>query len=287
MIRLDDTEPDTPEWNDWREECSKHQDELNRMMARLQHGADEPKPKIQQRIYAKLKEQHFAAEQAPFWGKCAYCEQHIRSSQFGDIDHFRPKGRVTEVGTGTPIKTRDGLEDHPGYYWLAYDWRNLLFACVLCNRPTKRTKSGHRIGKRDHFPLMDESKRAEAPGDERDETPLLINPLIEDPEDHLATTPQGVLYAVDESPRGQACIDLLGLNERGLCEERARVYRDTWDLFFLYFSAVKERHQAMIVERRAQLENRRLGFDRHAIAARQAIRDFKKLLVDQSKDFPC
>lgn len=52
--------------------------------------------------------------------KCCYCEVNIRPISTPHIEHFRPKGRVT------------GL-DGPGYYWLGYEWTNLLLACPACN----------------------------------------------------------------------------------------------------------------------------------------------------------
>ena len=58
-----------------------------------------------------------------FNGKCAYCESKITSIYNGDIEHFRPKGEIKEA---TPTK--------PGYYWLAAEWENLLFACPFCNQ---------------------------------------------------------------------------------------------------------------------------------------------------------
>jgi len=44
-----------------------------------------------------------------YHGKCAFCEQKI---EFPQVEHFRPKNI---------------------YYWLAYSWDNLLFACLGCN----------------------------------------------------------------------------------------------------------------------------------------------------------
>ena len=87
-----------------------------------------------------------------FHGKCAYCESHIGAADW-DVDHFRPKGRVTERA------------DHPGYYWLTYEWENLYPSCNNCNqhrrgRPlwadSTRQPSG---GKADQFPLLYEGCR--------------------------------------------------------------------------------------------------------------------------------
>jgi hypothetical protein len=78
--------------------------------------------------------------------KCAYCEKPEEQSKYRPAEHYRPKAR---------------------YWWLAWTWENLLFACTDCN-------SDH---KKDQFPLIDEARRLVAedppPGGEQ---PLLIDP---------------------------------------------------------------------------------------------------------------
>lgn len=89
-----------------------------------------------------------------FHGKCAYCESKITAIYNGDIEHFRPKGKIKEA---TPKK--------PGYFWLASDWDNLLFACPFCNQTnTHKFNNGGIIkeavlGKLDQFPLLSEASR--------------------------------------------------------------------------------------------------------------------------------
>lgn len=51
--------------------------------------------------------------------KCAYCE---KMCYYPRVEHFRPKGRV--IGN-QPLKN--------GYYWLCYEWTNLLPSCHECN----------------------------------------------------------------------------------------------------------------------------------------------------------
>src|SRR5262249_38675962 len=71
-----------------------------------------------------------------FNGKCAYCESKFTVSQPGDVEHFRPKGRVVDDNF-KPIRVQHptkGEIEHPGYYWLAYEWKNLLPSCADCNR---------------------------------------------------------------------------------------------------------------------------------------------------------
>jgi hypothetical protein len=61
--------------------------------------------------------------------KCAFCEAKPLHVSDGDVEHFRPKGGVRQADT-------DPLQQ-PGYYWLAYDWANLMFSCERCNRRHK------------------------------------------------------------------------------------------------------------------------------------------------------
>ncbi|HSC54471.1 MAG TPA: hypothetical protein VLC98_12650 [Phnomibacter sp.] len=51
--------------------------------------------------------------------KCAYCE---KLCHYPRVEHFRPKGRVTG---NQPLAN--------GYYWLCYEWTNLLPSCHECN----------------------------------------------------------------------------------------------------------------------------------------------------------
>lgn len=103
-------------------------------------------------IYADKKVRKLLVKM--FHGKCAYCESKITAIYNGDIEHFRPKGEIHEA---TPKK--------PGYFWLAAEWDNLLFACPFCNQTnTHEFKNGDDIeeavfGKLDQFPLDSEGNR--------------------------------------------------------------------------------------------------------------------------------
>ncbi|MGW8185040.1 MAG: HNH endonuclease [Candidatus Moraniibacteriota bacterium] len=46
------------------------------------------------------------------FGKCMYCEEMILSSQFGDVEHIKPKSKFQD---------------------LAFNWDNLGWACSKCN----------------------------------------------------------------------------------------------------------------------------------------------------------
>ena len=132
--------------------------------------------------------------------KCCYCESYFSSTSYGDVEHFRPKG-------GYQQDAADALHK-PGYYWLAYEWANLYFACQLCNQRFKGN----------YFPLRDPAGRARSHADVLSlEQPLLLNPATEDPTPHLTFTDDAAL-ALDE--RGTCCIRVFGLDRPELIKRR-------------------------------------------------------------------
>lgn len=219
MIKIDLQEPTDAAWQQWRLTCGQKQAAHNALRAVWQPS------KVNNKLYKGQKEQVYLNKDGPFYGKCAYCEADLYSSQHGDIEHFRPKNRITD-DFGKPEKiTVGGVErEHPGYYWLAYDWKNLLPACQLCNQPNTQRSDGRLIGKRDYFPLAEGSPRALQPGEETQEQPLLIHPVWEDPTRHLKLDESGVMASI--SPRGTACIEILGLNDRDLPNKRKQKFKD-------------------------------------------------------------
>ncbi|MES1243041.1 MAG: hypothetical protein ABUT39_15610 [Acidobacteriota bacterium] len=141
-----------------------------------------------------------------FEGKCAYCEACVQDVAFGEVEHYRPKRQVEEC------------PDHPGYYWMAYDLTNLLPSCQLCNGfPAKMN----------HFPVRDRTWARRREEMER-EKPLLLNPYLQNPRDHLRFRP------LRESPErlplsqvegrteeGKTSVEVLRLNRPNLASSRA------------------------------------------------------------------
>jgi uncharacterized protein (TIGR02646 family) len=152
-----------------------------------------------------------------FGPKCAYCETQYASGNSPETEHYRPKKEI-ERGDKTRIEA--------GYYWLAASWSNLLPTCVFCNRRRKhRYEDGTRTtGKGIQFPLLDESRRATKPGEEQAEEPLLLDPTVDDPNEHLRFGQEAVVSPAPDgagtSRRGEATIDVLGLNRPGLVHDR-------------------------------------------------------------------
>jgi hypothetical protein len=104
-----------------------------------------------------------------FCHKCAYCESFYGATQPVAIEHFRPKGMITE----------EDRQIKPGYWWLAAKWENLLPSCTDCNSPRKRIYADGQYrttGKGNQFPLQYPAKRARTARSLRGERPLLLDP---------------------------------------------------------------------------------------------------------------
>ncbi len=156
--------------------------------------------------------------------KCAYCEQSVTGTSYGDVEHVRPKAGIQEL---TPDRSRWGVEQEGGevkgrrprevsnwgYHWLAYSWDNYVFACQKCNQPWKKNL----------FPIA-EGPRLLPPAASRKETPLLLHPFEgPDPTKHLRFDEQGQISARDGSPYGEATIRTCGLDREHLRGRREAV----------------------------------------------------------------
>ncbi|MFT7035372.1 MAG: hypothetical protein ACJA2S_003896 [Cyclobacteriaceae bacterium] len=178
--------------------------------------------------------------------KCAYCE--TKDQEF-EIEHYRPKRGV------------EGIK-HSGYYWLCYEWSNLLPACHDCNK--KRSKStkfpieGARVNApvinagiyrfNDHNLLARRLKR---------ELPLLVHPEEPDfsPEAYFKFDKSGWMSPAANSStrkyrRAKETIeniirlnrDPLFLNER---KDGLRIYeKRLLSIFLLYFKNHQEHGKA-------------------------------------------
>lgn len=215
MIKVNFVEPTTPEWIQWKKDAKEAREEA---IKKVKAGE---KPEIDAALYKKMKDIIFDA----FHGKCAYCESPIAATLTGkgDVEHFRPKGRVMdENGKPVMVELPNGKKiPHPGYYWLAYDWHNLLPACNKCNRPEKNKTDGKLIGKWDRFPV--DGFRAYQPGDEVKEKSLFIHPFFDNPEEHF-TFDEATGIIGGKTDAGKTCIEMLGLNRESLPEDRRTTY---------------------------------------------------------------
>ncbi len=179
-----------------------------------------------------------------FHNKCAYCETPVVGFP-GDAEHFRPKGRVRirsaadDLEIVTIVDEQGDKIAHPGYFWLAYHWDNLLPACETCNRG----------GKNDLFPVtrphvavkrltveeidrlihrMTESKQEKfifylEPEDlDEMEGRLLLHPYHDDPQKHIYFKADGTVSEWQGSEQGKASIQIYNLNHEKTVKARHR-----------------------------------------------------------------
>ncbi len=133
-------------------------------------------------------------------GKCAFCEQRI---EIGHVEHFRPKNI---------------------YYWLAFSWDNLLWACSGCN--THKSNIFDLDGQRITTPPAGfaDINTISATYDAT-EKPKFIHPEREDAEPLLAFQKDGLVKSDD--PRAQYTIDTCHIHRKRLNDRR----KELWDGF--------------------------------------------------------
>lgn len=166
-------------------------------------------------------------------GKCAYCESYIEKGSF-EVEHYRPKGSIAND------------DAHPGYWWLALDWTNLLPTCPPCNKGLRQhiitadmtleqveellsRPRNDLQGKAMQFPVS--HSRLTAPSkDHEAEGPLLIDPTRMDPTpelDWLWHCSYSVVQPTDTergpSALGAATIECLALNRIDLVVHRTQI----------------------------------------------------------------
>lgn len=161
-------------------------------------------------------------------GKCWYCET---KTDPGEIDHYRPKNAVHEN------------KAHPGYWWLAFEWKNWRYCCKSCNSKLAGDDTGEVEGKGTHFPLMDDEgnrifdesayKRYE---ELYSEDPLLLDPTRPLDYTHLTFTRDSLPKPATNDKdawgyrRATKSIYLYHLDRRVLKERRKDLYLKIRDL---------------------------------------------------------
>jgi hypothetical protein len=168
----------------------------------------------QSRVIDKLNDWYF--------GKCAYCERFYKL----DVEHYRPKGEIRDED--------NALLRAVGYYWLGYEWSNLLPSCISCNR------DGGKVSK---FPFLAGGNPVTAPVFDQSgnldrifciinhqtlvgELPALLNPEIDLNIETYFTfevdnDKQGIkIKGVDMNRRGEITANICKLNRQEIRRDR-------------------------------------------------------------------
>lgn len=163
-----------------------------------------------------------------FHNKCWYTEAQEAVSAY-HVDHYRPKGQVTDVGRTNP---------ECGYWWLAFRWQNYRICGQLIN-----------VKKSDVFPLVN-GRRAtlDDPGSLKLEAPSLLDPTTDDArlisfemdEDGCRAVPMPGADE-EECARVAITIEVIGLNRLDrLNQKRADIWEECRKQLASYDSATQE-----------------------------------------------
>lgn len=169
------------------------------------------KANINDNVYKKIKP---ALEEFNH-NRCMYCQCDISAGASYDVEHYRPKNEY---------QNDLQLGPHPGYYWLAYQWDNLLLSCQHCNRSNKNEDAElgiKRTGKWRQFPTKKEPITDEnliTFEQLENEEPFLLHPYFDEPELHIEPISSGMLKG--KSDRGKKTIEVLNLNRKQLVRKR-------------------------------------------------------------------
>jgi hypothetical protein len=220
MIRVTQrpSDPEFDRFGDWQQRASAARDRLISAWIEAGRPVSWNAP-IDRQLYKEFRDVFL---HRAFHLKCAYCECKLGHNFAVQVEHYRPKGCLTDAGdTG-----------HPGYFWLAYEWWNLLPTCNNCNTWHTDPLSGQRsAAKSTAFPIQ--GTRVSAPSEQPDqwqaelaaEDPLLLNPYFHEPDEHIDFDCEtGV--PIHTTPSGQTTIDLCDLRRQSLCERRLEKGRE-------------------------------------------------------------
>lgn len=148
-----------------------------------------------------------------YHSKCAYCETDTSAGAPMQVEHYRPKAKVTED------------VNHLGYYWIAYEWSNLILSCSKCNNK-----------KRNRFPILGSRVTEPKLGDDglpsndfrlsnspnfTSESPQLLHPEIDFVEDHFLYNEKGEI--VGRTAKALETIKICGLNRKELVFKRLTI----------------------------------------------------------------
>ena len=171
----------------------------------IKHGAY-----YNEKTYNKFYKQNDIKEKLNniYHQKCAFCEQRVEQMH---IEHYRPK--------------KEKGEDSYAYYWLAFSWDNLLFACPNCNS-NKGCKFKIKGIRADFRKSRTELKNINTLSAEyyNIEIPLMVNPEVINPEGYIMFTQDGKIHSDDE--KFDYTINACRIDRKDLNDQRRKIIDD-------------------------------------------------------------
>lgn len=153
--------------------------------------------------------------------KCGYCETVTAAGAELRVDHYRPKDMVKE-----------DLLHLTGYYWLAYEWSNLVLACEKCNRAKSNKFPLEQNGVRCYQPLteagttnLDRGTFSISHPSLSNELPSIVNPEVDTNLLHwFVFLPNGEIKEVNNHSRMKETIRVCKLNREPLVLDRKKIF---------------------------------------------------------------
>lgn len=155
--------------------------------------------------------------------KCGYCETVTAAGAELRVDHYRPKDKVKE----DPMHLT-------GYYWLAYEWSNLVLACEKCNRAKSNKFPLEQNGTRCYQPLtvvgstdFDKLTFSISHPSLCGELPSIVNPEVDtNLIDWFVFLPNGEIKEINNHSRMKETIKVCKLNREPLILDRKKIFDD-------------------------------------------------------------
>lgn len=179
--------------------------------SRVKQTISQKNAQANQRSFAGYNDDKVKEALKKLYKNCAYCECNVDEGSVLEVEHYRPKKAIDEDIT------------HRGYYWLAWEWSNLVYACSNCNGAG---------GKGNQFPILG-TRCTEEPKQNNEldyaqfdansttllnEQPLLLHPEIDNPAEHFVFRSYGKIIGITQ--RGRETIRICNLNRSPLIEAR-------------------------------------------------------------------
>ena len=205
--------------------------------------------------------------------KCAFCES---SYDEMTIDHYRPKDSIANASA-------------LGYFWLCYEWSNLIFACGPCNEIYKRYKFPILGSYIDHslkssLELKQDSNRLLVELN-KIEKPLILNPEEKNfsPQKYIKFDRDGKPSGIDKKGRGQTTIDECGLDKTILNGNRKSKLDNLikYSILQLIYNPDKYTDDEMIIEFKQMLDNLKCSAsDEYTLFYKWSIKNIKEFVYD-------
>lgn len=276
------------EWNEWQERTQKASAKVFDVWKSWDgKDVDDLDFKLDASIWGDLKK--WLLKNVTY-NKCAYCEKKLSTDPsetiYYDAEHYRPKGKVTLTGDTKAVEVLD--EDgnkikHPGYFWLAYDWKNLMPSCKVCNSGKGKMNQFSVGGEYVLVKLVPDKEKNKLCGNCLEsprkksyfflsteelnlvEKPLLLNPYVDQGMDYLKFDDGGQIFPKENQKRGENTIRVLHLERQDLVDGRikAQLFAENY---------VDDFHKAR-------------SYPNFAERRKQALVELKKLTVDGDGEF--